>query len=217
MVDVAYLGFEPSQLFKLDELPPSERRPLLDAPGMPFDGMNEHGLAIGMAAVPDSEQPHDASKETIGSLGIIREMLDHARTTDEAVAIMRRYNIEFTGGPSVHYLIADATGKAVLVEFYQGEIITIPNEAGWHQATNFLRVAVESAQGQCKRYDTIASRLSQAEGRLSVPDAMSLLTDVAQSGTQWSIVYGMHTGDINVAMGKKYDNAHTFHLKLAEE
>ncbi|MBN1889098.1 MAG: linear amide C-N hydrolase [Thermoflexales bacterium] len=217
MVDIAYLGFEPAQLFKLDELSPSELQPLLYAPGLPFDGMNEHGLAIGMAAVPASAQPYDADKETIGSLGIIRQMLDHARTTDEAVAIMQRYNIDFTGGPPVHYLIADAAGQAVLVEFYQGEMVVIPNEAAWHQATNFLRAAVTSTKGQCGRYDKIASRLSQAEGRLSGSDALGLLAGVAQPNTQWSIVYEMRAGDISVAMGCKYDNAHTFHLKLAKE
>jgi penicillin V acylase-like amidase (Ntn superfamily) len=33
----------------------------LQAPYLPFDGMNEHGLAIGMAAVPESTMPHDAN------------------------------------------------------------------------------------------------------------------------------------------------------------
>ncbi len=217
MVDLAYLGFEPGQLSKLDKLSPSELQPLLGAPGLPFDGMNEHGLAIGMAAVPGSAQPHDADKETIGSLGIIREMLDHARTTDEAIAIMQRYNIDFAGGPPVHYLIADAAGHAALVELYQGEMVIIPNKTNWHQATNFLQAAVKSTKGQCWRYDKIESRLSQAEGQLSEPDALALLADVAQPNTQWSIVYGMHTGDITVAMGRKYDNTHAFHLKPAGE
>jgi hypothetical protein len=217
MVDIAYLGFEPAQLSELDALPPSELQPLLYAPWLPFDGMNEHGLAIGMAAVPDSKQPPGAGKETIGSLGIIRQMLDHARTADEAVAIMQRYNIDFTGGPFVHYLIADAAGQAALVEFYQGEMLVFPNEATWHQATNFLRAAVKSAKGQCPRYDTIEIRLSQAEGQLTTPKALDLLKDVAQPSTQWSIIYGMHSGEINVAMGRKYSSSHTFHVKLAGE
>jgi penicillin V acylase-like amidase (Ntn superfamily) len=58
----------------------------------------------------------DANKETIGSLGVIRQMLDHARTADEAVNIMKSYNIDFDGGPFIHYLIADATGKSILGE-----------------------------------------------------------------------------------------------------
>ena len=70
------------------DLPIEEQTGLLDAPYLPFDGMNEYGLAIGMAAVPPGNMRPDADKETIGSLGIIRQMLDHARTVDEAVDIM---------------------------------------------------------------------------------------------------------------------------------
>jgi len=52
MVDITYLGFKESQLKNLTDLPIEDRLALLDAPSMPFDGMNEHGLVIGMAAVP---------------------------------------------------------------------------------------------------------------------------------------------------------------------
>lgn len=41
---------------------------------------------------------------------------------------------------------------------------------------------------------------------------MSLLQDVSQPNTQWSIVYGMTTGSVTVAMGEKYDRVHTFDI-----
>jgi len=106
----------------------------------------------------------------------------------------------------------------VLVEFYQGEMTVIPNETPWHQATNFLRASAgESAEGQCWRYDRISQRLTEAEGQLTVQGAMDLLAAVAQEGTQWSVVYGMSTGDVKVTMGQKYDNVHTFHMGSARE
>jgi hypothetical protein len=211
MVDIAYLGLADG----VTDLPLSGRRALLDAPFWPFDGMNEHGLVVGMAAVPESAMPHDPDAETIDSLAVIREMLDRARDVDEALDIMQSYNIDWSGGPALHYLLADATGRSVLVEFYQGEMVLIPNETSWHLATNFLRSSVgEFDQGQCWRYDTIAQRLAQAEGRLTTQEAMALLDEVSQSNTQWSIVYGITTGEISMAMGRKYDNPHTFHLPL---
>jgi hypothetical protein len=218
LVDIAFLGFTAAEARDLTKLSLDERRPLLDAPYLPFDGMNEYGLTIGMAAIPDSPMPHDPAKETIGSLGIIREMLDHARTVDEAIAVMEGYNVNMSGGPAIHYLIADATGKAALVEFYEGEMIVIPNDRAWHQATNFLLSAVAggATEGHCWRYDKIAARLLPAEGRLSTVDALTLLSDVSQSSTQWSVVYGMSTGEINIAMGHAYDTVHTFHLPHAE-
>lgn len=99
------------------DLPLAARTPLLYAPFLPFDGINEHGLAIGMAAVPGSDMLYDPAKEEIGSLAVMRVILDRARTVEEAVLILSDYNIDMEGGPPLHYLIADRSGQAVLVEF----------------------------------------------------------------------------------------------------
>ena len=75
MVDIAYLGFGDGAV-DLTTLPLTERRALLDAPGWPFDGMNEAGVAIGMAAVPSADERRDPGKPTIDSLAVMREVLD---------------------------------------------------------------------------------------------------------------------------------------------
>jgi hypothetical protein len=218
MVDIAYFGFEGDRAGTITDLPLIERQALLYTPFWPFDGMNERGLAVGMAAVPPGDMRPDPNKETMGSLGVIRQMLDHADNVDEALAILQSYNVDMEGDIPIHYLLADSSGRSLLVEFYEGEMVVIPNETPWHLATNFLRASTgESAEGECWRYDEISQRLTEAEGRLTVQGAMDLLADVAQGSTQWSVVYGMSSGDVNVTMGQKYDNVHTFHLGLAGE
>jgi len=219
MVDFAYLGFaSPAQARGLMDLPLTKRVTLLNAPFIPFDGMNECGLAIGMAAVPGSEMPYDPDKETIGSLRAIREMLDHACNVDAAIAVLQKYNVDMGGGPPIHYLIADRAGRSVLVEFYRGEMAIIPNQGAWHLATNFLRAAAgKDPQGECPRYDKINARLTETGGQATSQDAMDLLRQVSQPSTQWSIVYGMSSGDVNVAMGREYDDVHTLHLRLPDD
>ena len=218
MVDIAYLGFGRTRVGTLTDLPLIERRALLNTPFMPFDGMNQHGLVVGMAAVPASEMPYDRDKETIDSLMVIRKMLDHAHDVDEAVGILQSYNIRWGGGPPLHYLIADSSARSVLVEFYQGEMVMIPHETPWHLATNHLRaIAGETGPSGCWRYDNIYQRLTETGGQLTTQEAIDLLADVSQGGTQWSVVYGMSTGDVNVTMGRQYDNLHTFHLSFTGE
>lgn len=213
MVDIAYLGFVGSPSKTLLDLPLEEREALLSAPFLPFDGLNEHGLAIGMAAVAPGNVPPDPDKETMDSVGVIREMLDRARDVDEALTILQSYNVDMGNGPPIHYLLADRSGRSLLVEFYQGEIHVLPNEKPWHQATNFLRASVgDSAEGQCWRYDKIAERLAETEGRLTAAEAMDLLSGVAQPGTQWSVVYGLSSGQIDVVMGREYADMHSFTL-----
>ena len=218
MVDIEYLGFEGETVKDMTELTIDEQMSLLDAPYIPFDGMNEYGLVIGMAAVPSGDMQPKAGKETIGSLGIIRQMLDRARTVDEAVDIMQDYNIDFSGGPPLHYLLADATGKSALVEYYDGRIHVLENEQPWHVATNFLRSSVDAPEdGNCWRYNTIASKLTKANGQIDTQAAMQLLADVAQNNTQWSVIYQMSSGTINVVMGQQYQTAHQFYLDLVSQ
>jgi choloylglycine hydrolase len=216
MVDLAYLEFG-DQVDRLTELPLVERQALLDAPAWPFDGMNERGLVVGMAAVPDGNMPIDPDKETIDSLLVMRKMLDQASTVDEAVAVLQRYNIDWGSGPALHYLIADRSGQAALVEFYQGQLQVIPSDQPWHLATNFLVSSVSgSATGHCLRYDTIDQRLSTAKGKLNPPAALNLLGEVSQANTQWSIVYGLNTGAVTVTMGRQYDQPYTFQIDLSD-
>lgn len=215
LVDIAYL-VPPENVHDLAAAPLPQRQVLLDAPYLPFDGMNEHGLAIGMAAVPGTEMPYDAARQTVDSVRVMREVLDRARDVDEALAIFQSYNITMHGGPPIHYLIADRSGRALLLEFYQGELVVIPNKDPWHLATNFLRAeADETGHWQCARYDRMLEFITAADGRISTQDAVGLLEEVSQSGTQWSVVYGLSSGEVRVTMARKYDTVHTFHLDPA--
>lgn len=212
MVDIAYLGFKDDQINSLTELPLEDRQALLRAPYLPFDGMNERGLAIGMAAVPYGQMSPDPNKETIDSLGVMRLILDKASDVEQAVAILNNHNIDYGSGPPLHYLIADLSGRAILVEFYQGQMHLIPNETPWHQATNFLLSAVNDPQEKCNRYDEISKEMIRVDGRLSPNGALDLLSNVSQSNTQWSVLYHMSSGEIDVAMNSQLDQPYKFQL-----
>jgi hypothetical protein len=217
MVDLEFIGIRSQDASVLADRPVLERGALLRAPSMPFDGMNEYGLAIGMASVPGEIEGYastDPSRPTIGSIGIIRLALDHARNVDEAVELFKHYNIDFRGGPLIHYLLADRSGKAMLIEFYQGEMILMPNENPWHMATNHFRCIAEG-DGGCPRYRMLSDQLESENGQLDAHSAMGLLEDVSQGMTQWSVVYNITNGEVLVAIGQDYENTYTFQLKLA--
>jgi len=208
MVDISYLGFgreEPSL---------GTRRRLLYAPHMPFDGMNERGLVVGMMAVPYADAGRDPQKVTIDSLQAIRLMLDYAQDVDEALSVLQGYNIDFAGGPPLHYLIADVTGDSAVVEFVDGQVNVLRNDEPWQVATNFVisEAMPEGAGSECWRYNTAYEVLQGTDGSLSIERTMALPKTVSQSNTIWSIVYSMSTGDVQVTMKRKYDQVHTFKL-----
>jgi hypothetical protein len=219
MVNLTFSDFSPDAFQNIMEMTLPERAPLLETPHTPFDGMNEYGLTIGMAAVNESVAGYDPSKPTIDSLSIIREVLDHASTTDEAVTIFSQYNIDFTGGPPIHYLIADSRGQSVLIEYIDSQMAVLPNEYAWHLATNHLLangIKVGGSSGW--RYDLLEERLTAAGGILTPVAAMDLLSEVSQRfiSTQWSAVYDGSTGSISLALARNYDAVHTFQLEMID-
>ena len=220
MVDIEYLGFTGSRAENLLKLPLSERAALLEAPALPFDGMNEQGLAIGMAAVEPGGMQPDPNKRTIDELAVMREILDHASSVDEALNFLERYNIDMVSNVPLHYLVASAAGNSALVEFYKGKRVVFRNDGPWQLATNFLVASMGGrTAGECPRYDRIERRLQETEGRLNPEGALRLLGDVSQGGaqaqstTQWSVVYDVIAADIHIVTDREYTaRAHTLHL-----
>ena len=218
MVDIAFLGFSNAEARGLLDLPLAERARLVGAPLLPLDGLNEHGLAVGIAAVPGSPRPYDPALPTAGSLEVVRLMLDHARTVDEAVAILRGHNIDFTGGPSIHYLIADASGQSALAEIYEGELVVLPGGQDWAIATNFYMASVPAGRTPVdRRYNVLMRALEGDPIQMESAEALPLLGEVAQSSTQWSIVYGLKSGEVHGALDRDYATVHTFALPMAAD
>jgi predicted choloylglycine hydrolase len=184
--------------------------------------MNEYGLTVGIMAVPYAAGGENPNKVTIGSLQAVRLMLDYARNVDQAISLLENYNIDFEPGPPLHYLISDSSGNSAVIEFIDGEIRVIRNSEQWQVATNFVisHSRSQDRASHCWRYGRAYHILEQAEGNISENEAMSLLDDVSQSGrvhTLWSAVYDMTTGHIQVAMGRKYAEAHEFTLEMERE
>jgi len=213
MLDVFYLNFVSGSV-EADSL--DHALSLLDAPYIPFDGMNEYGLTAALMAVPHAERGNDPQKVTIGSLHAIRLILDHARNVDEAIALLQEYNIDFTGGPPVHYLIADPAGNSAVVEFLEDKMSIVQNTEPWQAATNFILSGKtpEQSTASCWRYKTAYEVLNQKKGLLSQNEAMTLLDQISQGNTKWSVTYGMISGDIQVVMQKKYEDVLQFKLEM---
>lgn len=209
MVDISYLGFKLKDK-KYDSI--DGRTALLKAPLLPFDGMNEHGLTVGMAAVGDTELPNDAQKPNVGSLQIIRLMLDQAKTTDQALAIFDRYNVKSVGGPNIHYLIADASGSSALVELKDGKQHIIRSDKNWHSATNFYLTGTAKPLTQCRRFAQIDRTMNDHRGTLDLNQTFALLKNISQQSTQWSIVYDMQAKSAQISLARNFNKRRTIKL-----
>ena len=104
---------------------------------VPLDGVNEAGLCVADLQVNEGGMPDpDTEKPDLTVTTAIRLLLDRAATVEEAVALLRQYDVHPSGGVSHHLAISDAAGATVAVEFTEdGEegVTVIPAVA----VTNF--------------------------------------------------------------------------------
>ena len=136
----------------------------LAAPFLPFDGMNEKGLAIALLAVPKAEVPYNPDKITLNTTTAIRLVLDKAATVEEAIELLKQYNIYFSGGIECHYLIADASGHSVIVEYVNQELCVVESETEYQIASNFIAYnGLNIGEGftEFERYDRVQNAIEE--------------------------------------------------------
>jgi Linear amide C-N hydrolases, choloylglycine hydrolase family len=199
MVDMAYLQDRP-----------------LDAPLLPFDGLNEKGLAVGLAADESGRAGHDPAKRTVGGVRVLRLILDNAAGVDEALKVLGEYNLDFTGGPPLHYLFADASGASAVVEFVDGQMRVErggPPGSPWQALTNFRLVgAPQGVRQQDLRYRTASTALRAGEVT-DLQAAHRVLRSVAQGHTRWSVVYDLTKGEMHLVVGQQWDTGYLYTLR----
>ncbi len=208
--DLYYLGYSKDN-------PPKgslfSDRALLSAPRITIDGMNEYGVALAILSVPHAEPTADLNKQTIDEVAAVRLILDHAKTVEEAVEVLRGYNLLFHDGAS-HFMIADGNGNSAVVEFVDGEITVIKSDNPWQVVTNFILSGKNREGVGQDRYDLAELTLEKSRGILSEEEAMSLLGRISQPGTLWSVIYNLKTGEARLTLKMKYDQLYTFSLKM---
>lgn len=144
----------------------------LATPFLPFDGMNEKGVCIALLAVPEVWMIDDPDKITLNTTTAIRLVLDKAATIDEAVELLRKYNIYFSGDVTCHFLIADATGKSVIVEYYDNELQVVESDTDYQIASNFIAyhgLNIGEGYTEFDRYDAV-EKVLQNNNTVTVED-----------------------------------------------
>ena len=199
-----------------------KRLATLTAPFICLDGMNEKGVSIAVLTL-DSEPVHqDTGKPTIATTLAIRLVLDRAATTQEAVDLLRGYDMFASSGRDYHFYITDASGDGRVVEYdcesSTRELVDTKSEA----VTNFFilyRDRVEPNQRNGiyghgrERYDAVMDVLAQNE-TYTVSTVWSALRAASQdpnpeevtSNTQWSIDFNNTDCTADVVLRRNWED-----------
>ncbi len=203
-----------------------------------LDGMNDTGLFVGVLSLRGTggSVQRDAAKSDIVPTLAMRLILDRCTSVDEAVEVFRTHNFFADGDDAdsnFHFLIADAGGKRVVVEYYRpGEVppISDPAAKDWtlniidtdHVTNFFLSEEWWNFGGGQERYRKMHETLESKNRIMTEDECMALLeavhTDLHSEGgditsnTQWSVVYNLSKKTATVCVDKNYRDK--LHFKL---
>ncbi len=184
---------------------------------VPLDGMNEKGLCVADLICGDAEETHQQTERAdLTIVSAIRLLLDKAANVDEAIALLAQYDINSSIGTSHHLAIADAAGKAVVVEWINNEMIVTETAV---VTNHYLSAGEKYGVGNEESHARYAKLLTAAE-KNNYQMNTDALRDMMQSvsydaWTQWSIVY--HQQDLALDFYWQHDFAtpHRFTMQGA--
>lgn len=207
VVDLAYLNLNRSDL---DRTSLVERLPLLFAPYYLMDGINRHGVAVADMSVPEAKPPLDPDKPHIIQSTLMRLILDQARSTSEAIEIVREFNVHFVEQPE-HFLIADASGDFRVVEFVDGEIrLTTPTGSRQVCTNHSLWGKSEEENDQiCPRYRAGSDAADRRSGQLDLNGTRDIARSMSvDNWTMWTSAYDLRRGEMRLLYRARPDTEH---------
>lgn len=202
----------------------------LTAPFICLDGMNEKGVSIAVLVVDSEPVNQNTGKEKICTTIAIRLVLDRAASTEEAVELLRSYDMRASSGKDYHFYINDASGDGRIVEWdcdsEARELVATPVDV----VTNFYtiyedRVLPNQRNGIYghgkERYDAILEVFQAQAEHPALSTAWDALKAAAQdpkgedltSNTQWSIVYNNTDLTAQVVLRRNWDDLYSYDLK----
>jgi len=154
----------------------------------PLDGMNQQGVCISVNLLPDGmELKQSTGKPHLTITTAIRLLLDKAATTDEALNLLRQYDLSTTTGLTVHYLISDAKGRSVCVEYIHNQMSVVETAVMTNHYLTPGPYFGQARNNSIERYGILSDYLASTPVS-EVGEVFSAMAKVFH-GTQWTAVY----------------------------
>ena len=185
----------------------------------PLDGMNEAGFVISVNMIQDAATiDQNTDKPDITTTTAIRLLLNKAASVEDALDLLKQYDLHASMGMMIHFAMADISGRSVAVEYVDNEMIVTETPV----VTNFYlsegeKSGVGTAQSH-ERFDILVQALSEKE-TMSMSDVRDALGSVSKGNfgefesTEWSIVFNLDHGTVHYYHRENYESRYVFKIK----
>lgn len=180
-----------------------------------LDGINEHGLFIGIMMSLSSKKNPDGFLFPI----IVRAVLDKAKNMEEAIALLRRA----PHSDSINYLVADRSGSAAVVEVIPGKPLSVrmrgDTDGGVLISTNHFQNNDTRGRNSFvmpnsyERLKILRRLLGKKDEKIGIGDVFRILTSARPNGVFWRT----HDAGFGTLFSGAYDLAKgTWRLKVGQ-
>jgi len=171
----------------------------------PFEGINSSGLFIAMAAVVDSpiHEDFNAGKPQIDALGLMRLVLERAENTEQAIALMSSFKIDYYQAHNyqkVHYMIADPSGRVAIYEEGKDVIMKTLSAGESLSLTNFQ----VNSEIPCERLNALNEFVHAGEKSV-VEEMFEAMNEAFVENTVWTSIYDLNGKNITLAIEEERD------------
>ena len=171
------------------------------------DGMNEKGVGAGILELTTQETHQDKGKPDLLIFCAVRAVLDKCASVDEAIKLLSSYDMHSDLGGTYHLFITDKSGRYVVVEWLDGEMVTVEHPC----CTNSV-IAPGKHYGEGSPDERLATiEQSLGKGAVTEKDAMAILEKVKNNRmTEWSCVYNLDNFTVSICLDSDYSKVYTF-------
>lgn len=166
----------------------------------PLDGMNEEGLAISVNMIEDSDTiAQITDRPDLTTTTAVRLLLNEAADVEEALELLRSYDLHASFGYMIHFAIADRNGRSVAVEYVGNQMSVTDTPV----LTNFYitegeKYGIGTVQSH-ERFQILQEALEN-HPEMSFNRIRDTLSDVSKEHwhdgetTEWSVIYNLTDG-----------------------
>ena len=184
----------------------------------PLDGMNEKGLCVSVNMIQDNATIHqDTGKPDITTTTAIRLMLDKAANTEEALTLLKQYDLHASMNYMIHFAIADSSGNSVAVEYINNEMIVTETPI----LTNFYLAEGEKhgvgTQQSHTRFEILEKTLEE-HSSMTGSQVRDTLDSVSKGNfgefesTEWSVVFNQSALTATYYHRENYETSYSFRI-----
>lgn len=183
-----------------------------------LDGINEKGLAIADLMAGDTIQTHQrTNKPDLTTTAAISYLLKNAATVDEALDLLHGIDMHSDIGCAHHYAMADATGRNVVVEYVDNQMMVVESPAAANHYLCEAKLNVGLKEGD-NRYAKLCERYEQTGGVMNEQQLTEVIEAVSQPqregflGTAWTMVMDLKHPSVTYFSRRHFDKPLHFEL-----